>query len=309
MKVLVFLVTMTLYLQAVSNEETIATKAYQANINALMVFTSQDGLNSGHYKFTKIDITMDIYHLPFLYHLPSNYENFNFFVMGNVGYSRSMLDNTFSPKNDEAKDLLTYENLLRTYTGGLGAGVRYHNEHGFNFLTGIELIYSRTGVKVREPDDHLGHAIKDFFDGNYNDNLTYKLMAQWEYRKTYKGFEPYALMRYNLYETKADFSFDDFSSFSTQASVLSFGLGTETPQLYHYDQMYLTLEAYLYAHYFSGDIVDVVQFDKYYSFGAVAYWNTPEKFSWAKRFYLEVSSVHSTGLEGYNVGIGFTVDF
>ena len=309
MKVLFFLFTIALYLHAQSDEENIAKKAYQANINTLMVFTAQEGLNSGHYQFTNIDLQMDIYHLPFTHHFDSNYENINFFVMGNVGYSRTMLDNSFHSTPHEEHDILTYENHLRTYTGGLGMGVRYRNDYGINILTGIELIYSLTGVKVRDPDDDLGDAIKDFFDGNYNDNLTYKILAQLEYRKKYKGFEPYALLSYKLYETKADFSFDDLTSFTTQTSVLSFGLGVETPQLYTFNQMYLTLEGYLYKHYFGGDIIEVVQFDTYHSFGAVAYWYTPKKFSWAKRFYLEVSKVNSSGLEGHNISIGFTVDF
>ena len=309
MKVLFFLFTITLYLHAQSDEEDIAKKAYQANINALMVFTSQEGLNSGHYQFTKIDTQMDIYHLPFTYNLDSNYENINFFVMGNVGYSRTMLDNAFQPSTRIGQDRLTYENQLRTYTGGLGMGIRYHNDYGINFLTGIEFIYSQTGFNVRTPDDDLGDAIKDFFDKNYNDNLTYKLLAQLEYRKKYEDFEPYALLSYKLYETKADFSFDDLTSFTTQASVLTFGLGVETPQLYTFNQMYLTLEGYLYTHYFDGDIVDVVQFDRYHSFGAVAYWYTPKQIHGIERFFLEVSNVNSSGLEGYNIGIGFTVDF
>lgn len=55
-------------------------------------------------------------------------------------------------------------------------GVRYRNDYGINILTGIELIYSRTGIKVRNPNDDLGDTIKDFFDGQYNDNLTYKIL-------------------------------------------------------------------------------------------------------------------------------------
>ena len=309
MKILFFLCSMALALYANSNEGDIAKKAYQANINALMVFTSQEGLNSGHYRFTKIDTQMDIYHLPFTYHLDSDHENINFFIMGNVGYSRTMLSNGFYPTQQQEQNTLSSDNQLHTYTGGLGMGVRYRNDYGINILTGIEVIYSQTGFTVREPDGGLGDAIKDFFDKNYNDNLTYKILAQLEYRKEYKGFEPYALLSYKLYETKADFSFENLSSFSTQASVLTFGVGAETPQLYTFNQMYLTLEGYLYSNYFAGDIVDVVQFDTYHSFGAVAYWYTANKLSWAKRFFFEVSSVNSSGLEGYNVGLGFSVDF
>ncbi len=307
MKVLFFLFAVFSSLYAQSDEESIAQKAYQANINALMVFTSQEGLNSGHYRFTDAGFKMDIYHLPFLYHFKSSYENINFFIMGNVGYSRTILDGTIAvPSQNEVLD---YDNHLRTYTGGLGGGIRYQNENGINILAGLELIYSRTGISVRQPDDDIGDAIEDFFKNKFNDNLTYKVLTQIEYRKAYKGFEPYALLSYKLYETKADFSFDALTSFTTQASVTSFGLGAETPQLYTFNQMYLTLEAYLYGHYLGGDITDVVGFDTYSTVGAVAYWNTPENISWAERFFLELSTVNSSGLEGYNVGIGFTVDF
>ena len=51
---------------------------FLADINALMVFTAQEGLNSGHYQFTNIDLQVDIYHLPFTHHLDSNNENINF---------------------------------------------------------------------------------------------------------------------------------------------------------------------------------------------------------------------------------------
>jgi len=171
------------------------------------------------------------------------------------------------------------------------------------------MIYSRTGIKVLSADDDLGDAIKDFFDGNYNNNLTYKFLLSFEYRKEYRGFHPYAVLNYKLYETKTDFSLDELMTFSTQASVSTFGFGTETPHLYDYKDMYLTLEGYLYGHYLSGDITNISGFDTYYTFGVVAYWNTPQRINWAERFFLEASTVNSTGLEGYNVGIGFTVDF
>lgn len=65
----------------------IAEKAHLANINALLIFTSQEGLSSGHYRFTNVEVEMDIYHLPFTYHFPSEDGRMNYFVVGNVGYS------------------------------------------------------------------------------------------------------------------------------------------------------------------------------------------------------------------------------
>lgn len=290
--------------------EDIATKAYQANINALMVFTSQEGLNSGHYRFTNVGVTMDMAHLPFIYHLPSFQKGLNLFVMGNVGYSKTKLDDPVEVSTSRNEmERLDYDNRLQTYTGGLGVGVRYQSEYGIDFLAGVEFIYSRTGISVRQPDDDIGDAIESFFDGKFNDNLTYKLLTQLEYHKEYRGFRPYARASYKLYETKAGFNFDELSSFNTQASVISLGVGIESPKLYTYETMYLTLETYLNGHYLGGDITQVVGLERYHSVGAIAYWYTEDSPMWAERFFLEVSSVDSSGLEGYNLGIGLTLDF
>ncbi len=292
--------------------EDIATRAYQANINALMVFTSQEGLSSGYYRFTNIGAEMNVAHLPFIYHLSpfSDDEKINFFVVGNVGYSRTSLYEPIDVETDRSNsERLEYDNKLQTYTGGLGFGLRYRTDYGIDILAGLEFIYSRTGITLREPDDDIGDAIVDFFNGKFNNNLTYKLLTQLEYHKQYKGYRPYAKLSHKRYETKAGFNFEELTSFSTQASVTSLGTGVETPALYTHDNMSLTLEGYLYAHYLGGDIVDVVEFKAYSTVGAVAYWYTKNNPDWAERFFLEVSTVNSGGLEGYNLGIGFTVDF
>ena len=51
--------------------EDIAKEAHLANINALLIFTSQNGLNSGRYHFSKVGVDMEVYHLPFTYHFDS----------------------------------------------------------------------------------------------------------------------------------------------------------------------------------------------------------------------------------------------
>ncbi len=293
-------------LHAEETPEDVAQRFYQANINALMVFTSQEGLNSGHYRFTDIGIKMDIYHLPFLYQLEVGNETINMFAMGNIGYSRASVHEGI---NIPDYSQLSHDNQLSTYTGGAGLGVRFKTAYAIDFLTGLELIYSRSGINTHNPDNAVGDAIEEFFKGKYNDNLTYKLLTQLEHHNEIGGFKLYGKLSYTLYETKADFNFTELVSFTTQASVSSFGAGIETPELFTWRGMYLTLEGYLYGHYLSGDIVDVVRFDTYSTVGVVAYWYTENKPEWAERFFLELSTVNSSGLEGYNLGIGFTIDF
>ncbi len=294
------------FLYAAETPEEIAQRVYQANINALMVFTSQDGLNTGHYRFSNIGIKMDIYHLPFLYQLAVGNDTFNMFMMGNVGYSRAFVNEEISLPESAR---LSHQNQMDTYTGGAGLGARYKTPFQIDILAGLELIYSRSGINVHKPDNDIGDAIEGFFSGEYNDNLTYKFLLQMEHHRVVNEYKLYAKLSYKLYETKADFSFDALSSFTTQTGVSSFGAGIETPKLFSLNEMYLSLEGYFYGHYLTGDIVDVVAFDTYGTVGVVAYWYTADKPAWAERFFLELSTVHSDGLEGYNLGIGFTIDF
>ncbi|RUM40291.1 MAG: hypothetical protein DSY80_10495, partial [Desulfocapsa sp.] len=308
MKLRTFHILFTLLLSVTSlhAEETgedVARRIYQANINALMVFTSQDGLNTGHYRFSNIGIKMDIYHLPFLYQLDIGNDTFNMFIVGNVGYSRAYVNEELTLPHDVQ---LTYGNQLSTYTGGAGVGVRYKAPFGIDMLSGLELIYSRSGINAHDPDDIIGKGIEDFFSEKFNDNLTYKFFLQLEHHREINGYKLYAKLNHKLYETKADFNFASLTSFTTQASVSSLGAGIETPGLYSWHEMYLTFEGYIYGHYLHGDIIDVVGFDTYGTVGIVAYWYTEQKPNWAERFFLELSSVNSSGLEGYNVGIGFT---
>jgi len=293
-------------LHAEETPEDVAKRVYQANINALMVFTSQEGLNSGHYRFTDIGIKMDIYHLPLFYQLDVGNEMINMFVMGNVGFSRASVNEKINlPEHAQ----ISHENQLNTYTGGAGVGVRFKTAWAIDILSGIELIYSRSGLNVHKPDNDIGDAIEDFFEGKYNDNLTYKFLVQLEHHKEISGYKLFGKLSHKLYETKADFNFNALTSFTTQASVTSFGVSVETPQLFTFHEMFLTFEGYLYGHYLGGDIVDVVGFDAYSTIGVVAYWYTEDKPDWAERFFVELSTVNSSGLEGYNLGIGFTLDF
>lgn len=306
LQVLFFLLLNANPLHAEETPADIAQRAYLANINALMIFTSQDGLNSGHYRFSNIGIKMDIYHLPFLYQLEIGNDTINMFAMGNVGYSRASVNEDITLPDHIT---LSHENQMSTYTGGAGLGVRLKTAWEIDILAGLELIYSRSGVTVYKPKNDFGDAIDGFFTGRYNDNLTYKFLLQLEHHREINGYKLYGKLNHKLYETKADFNFNTLTSFTTQASVTSLGAGIETAELFSWHEMYLTLEGYLYGHYLGGDIVDIVGFDTYSTVGVVAYWYTENKPDWIERFFIELSSVNSKGLEGYNLGIGFSIDF
>lgn len=284
----------------------IAEKAHLANINALLIFTSQEGLSTGRYNFSNVGIDMELYSLPFTYHFESKKNPVDYFMVGNAGYSRTFISQDIDIPPDAQ---LNYENHIRTYTAGLGGGIRYKATDDLSFSGGVEFIYSLSGASVKKPDDNIGDAISDFFNQNYNENISYKLFALTEYRPVINDFKPYARLSYKLYETKSSFTFDDLTSFSTDSSVTTLVLGIETPELLKKNSNYLTLEVYANANYLTGAVVQSVQFDAYSRFGVVAYWYTPHGPRWAQRFFFEASSAQSDGLNGYNLGIGFTVDF
>ncbi|PHR54792.1 MAG: hypothetical protein COA44_12230 [Arcobacter sp.] len=288
-------------------EET-AEKVYLANINTLLIFTSESGLNSGAYKFTQAGFKMQTNSLPFKHNFEPFKENMNLFINGGVGYSITRLETQTRDTKSANNIDLRHDNKLQTYTAGLGLGLRYISDHGIDYLGYIGIIYSRVGTSV-SPNDEIGEAIEDFFDGEYNDNITYKFLLAAEYNIEFEGYKPYIKIDVKSYETKADFSLDALSGFSTQSRVASLSLGTETPSLLKYEEDFLSLEGYVKVNFLEGDITDVVQFRKYMNLGGIVYWNTPQAPSWAKRFYTEVSTVRAEGLEGYNIGIGFSIDY
>ena len=283
----------------------IAKDAHLANINALLIFTSQNGLNTGLFHFTNVGVDMEIYSLPFEYQFKSD-SNINYFLVGNVGYSRVFVSKDIVlPPNSR----LTYDNHLRTYTAGLGMGMRYMFSDELRFLGGLEFIYSRSGASVKKPDNDIGDAIEDFFNKNYNDNLSYKFFVEAEYKPKLESFNPYFKIGYNLYDTKSNFTFDELSDIQSESSVVSASIGLESNELFRFDSSYLALEGYLNLNYLSGDVEKSVQFDTYSKVGAVTYLYLDDKNSWIKRFFLEASSVNADGLDGYNIGIGFTINY
>lgn len=296
-------------LWAVDTPEEAAQKAYLANINALMVFTTRDGLNSGTYHFTKANTTMNVIHLPFAYHFEPVKRGWNFFLSGTAGYSETTMTREVNSTDRSTSDAieLTLTNMLQTFAGGIGGGLRYKDESGIAFKGGAEVILSRVGTRIRD-DTEAGEIIDDFFTGKFNTNLSYRIFALAEYRRQWFGFTPYAKLSYELFETKSSFNFEQLSTFSSQTNVTSFAVGAESPSLVSYHGMYLTLEGYLRGSYLAGDITDVAKLDGYGTVGGTAYWYVSEAMNYFRRFYLEISTIQADGLQGYNIGLGFSLE-
>ena len=283
-------------------------KVNAATLNALLIFTSQEGLSSGLYHFTNtaVDVDMKVYHLPFTYHFKSD-NNVNYFIVGNVGYSQTYLAGDAQKLPDSSS--LDYNSHIQTFTAGLGGGARYKITKELLISGGIEFIYSRAGLSVSLPNNEVDHNIEDFFHNNYSSNLSYKVFGLLEYQTIIKEFKPYVTLGYKLFETKSTVTFDELVKFNSQSNVTTLNVGFETPKLFEDGKNNFTLETYLNTNYLGGTVKEVVNFSWYQSFGLVGYYNTPLKPDWASRFFVEVNTIRSGGLEGYNIGVGFTLDF
>ena len=306
-KLLTIVLLFTHSLYAISSDDITdgAKKAHLASINTLLIFTSQDSLNSGLYHFTDVGVDMSIYHLPFSYTLNPNSGKIEYFLVGNVGYSKVKLNQSIEIPPDSR---LNYKNYIGTYTAGLGVGIRYKFTNELATSAGIELIYSRSGVSITEDDSNIGTPIKDFFDNNYNNNISYEFFTDIEYRPKFSYLNPYAKLSYKTYQTKSSFSFNELTKLSTDSSITTFTLGVESNALLTFEKKYVTLEGYLNANYLDGIVKQTVHFNRFHSIGAVSYLYT-DSIERIRRYFLEVNVVDGAGLNGYNIGIGFTIDY
>lgn len=291
--------------ERVSSPEELAKEAHLANINALLIFTSQDGLNTGLYHFTKVDVDMQIYNLPFIYHFDSS-EDVNFFVLGNVGYSRVFTQNevVLGPQT-----ILNSDSNLQTYTGGIGGGLRFNIEKFWSILVGSELIYSRSGISTKHEEQSPTDPIVDFFGSKFNDNLSYKLFGETIFRPHINYFEPYLKLGYNFFDTKSAMDLENLTTFSSQSSLLSLSVGGTTEPFAKADYGHMTLETYFNTSYLQGDVVKSIRFDTYAKVGSVLYLYHRASPSWIERYFFEVSTIKADGLEGYNFGLGFSIDY
>jgi len=291
--------------EVLKSAEDAAKEAHLANINALLIFTSQDGLNTGLFHFTKVDVDMRIYNLPFLYHFESE-KNFNYFIVGNVGYSNVFTKNEFAFAPGV---VVNSDSQLQTYTGGIGLGVRYKLREYLSISGGTEFIYSRSGVSTKQIDGDVTAPIEDFFRRKFNDNLSYKLFAELCYSPKLDYLKPYVKLGYNFFDTKSDMELQTLSKFSTQSSLSTFTLGATSDAFAQGVYGHLIFEPYLHANYLQGDVVNSIRFDAYSKAGGVLYIYHTYSPSWIERYFFEASSINADGLEGYNFGLGFSIEY
>jgi len=304
-----------LSLKAIEDLDSLEAGRYLSLSNAVIVFTSQDGLSSGVYRFTNVNTEMTMYNLPFQYQFAPLTEKTNLFLILDLGYSNTHSDRDIDVDNNSTTPVLNIGNQLQSYVVGLGVGVRYKATEHSELQFGGELLYSRLGLFERN-GGALDGSIDNFF-GQTRDTYSYKLLAEYIYHRKIREHKVYTRFNYKLYKSFSDIKIgeiigeivDDVKSLRSQTSVASVTLSYETNPLYSYHDMSFTMEPYLKGNYIWGDMADVAQINGYGTAGLSFYWNTPQKSANIYRYFIEPSISKGEGIEGLNLGIGFSLDF
>ncbi len=300
-----------LSIQSIADDLTdVLKKAYLININSLMIFTSQDMLSSGKYKFG--DDTMRITNLPFIHHFKPYNRYFNFYVNGSAGYSRKEhpihLNEIFDTW-DLPDDHVEYD----TYALKIGGGIRVTPGYDLEMLFGGAIIYTHIKNQYDYNSPESEAILKPIFDKAFandsSDNFSYELFMQYGYVPDFSGWKPYALLAYHYFDTKSDFSFQSFSNYSTQSSISKLKLGLRTPDLFTVHHVPTSLGSYVEGNALHGDLNDVLGFDSYGALGASLHFGTGYYTEWIEELSVEYSKVDGDGISGYNIGMGFDIAF
>jgi len=302
-------------LKAIEDLDNLEAGRYLSLSNAVIVFTSQDGLSSGVYRFTNVDTEMTMYNLPFQYQFDPLTENSNLFMILDLGYSNTRSDRDVDVDNNSTTPVLNIENQLQSYVVGLGIGIRYKATEHSELQFGGELLYARLGLFERKGGG-LDDSINNFF-GQTRDTYSYKLLAEYIYHRKIHEHKVYTRFNYKLYKSFSDIKVgeiidgivDDLKSLRSQTSVASVTLSYETNPLYSYHDMSFTMEPYLKGNYIWGDMAEVAKINGYGTAGLSFYWNTPQKSANIYRYFIEPSISKGYGIEGLNLGVGFSLDF
>ncbi len=302
-------------LRAIENLDSLEVGRYLSLSNAVIVFTSQDGLSSGVYRFTNVDTQMTMFNLPLQYQFDPISEKSNFFMILDLGYSNTQSDRDVGVDQNATTPVLNIENQLQSYVVGLGIGVRYKVTEHSELQVGGEFLYSRLGLYART-GGALDGSVSGFFDET-RDTYSYKLLAEYIYHRKIAEHKIYTRLNYKLYKSFSDIKIGeivddiivDVKSLRSQTSVASLTLSYESDPLYRYKEMSFTLEPYLKGNYIWGDMADVTKINGYGTAGLSFYWNTPEKSVYIYRYFIEPSISKGYGIEGLNLGLGFSLDF
>ena len=313
MKKVILLLTF-LYLPNYANFKSDLADQYTKGLNAILFFTSEDIVSSGHYDFDAFDATLDSTFFPFTHNFKDVCDEYNYYINGSIGFSN------YNEKNIRLNRGSNDAIKLRTYTLKLGGGIRYNTSLNTDIKLGAAYIYShaRGDFKTSKPLDSSNpddKAIADIFNTQQNHH-TFEVSSAFEYHPVVHNYKPYASIGIRHYTTRVDDTYTDITNIKSVISKLK--VGVVTPPITDLFGLPLRLEPYASAIHLAGDVDDTLNFNKFFVLGttfrlgsyALTCWIEDltslkrDSISWVKEVTLDVNAVKGHNFKGFNIGLG-----
>jgi hypothetical protein len=276
-----------------------------ANINAIVILTSQDMMTSGSYHF-KGGADLQLYNFPLYHQFNPFWEELNLFANGSIGYSKIErdLDTGFEPP-----DYMNY----RTFPLRFGGGIRYTNRYDFTLLGGFNIIYSHIENDYDYNSEFSQDYIKPIFDNVFanktSKSYTYEFFWRAGYYPHWNRWKPYVEITGTFFQSTAKISLKTISSFSSSSAGATLKAGFETPRFIHLYGTDLSTEFYVEKNSFAGDVRETLGFDEYGSAAMLAHLYLNDKLPLISRIDVSVEMLNGGGMEGYNIGLGAGFSF
>lgn len=311
-KLLILLSFLTLSSYA-DTKSTLANE-YTRSLNAILFFTSEDLISSGHYTFHAFDATLDSYFFPFKYAFKSDCDDYNYFVNGSIGFSNYAQHNVDLNRN--TKDAFNF----RTYALKLGGGTRFNTSPNTHINLGAAYIYSHVSgsymtsnpLDMSNPIDKMIH---DTLNTNHNHH-TFEVSSAFKYHPIINDYKPYISLGIRHFRTKIDDSYALIPDI--QSSISELKVGVITPPVAEVFDLPLRIEPYASYIYLAGDIDNALNLNSFYVVGttlrlssyALTCWVEDvaslkrDTMDWIKELTFDVNFVKGDNFDGFNIGLG-----
>ena len=273
---------------------------YAQGVNAILFFTSEDIISSGHYTFDDSDTTLNTHFIPFTYQFKSDSDFYNFYANGSIGFSNYEEEHIDFGRGtlDTAK--------MTTYALKVGGGVRMNVLQDTDMMVGAAYIYSRVNSDFKtskaldssNPDDK---AIDEILNGNQTHH-TYELSTSLGYHPIINEYQPYFRAGVRYFKTNVDAPYATISD--TTSAISKLKAGVITPELTKIYDLPLKLEFYASEIFLSGDMDDLLGCDNFFVLGTTFHLASPIEKEWIKEVTLDINMVRGDNFNGFNFGFG-----
>jgi len=283
------LLTVLAYSSTYANTQIDLANTYAKGVNAILFFTSEDIISSGHYSFDNSDTTLNTHFIPFTYQFESESSFYNFYGNGSIGFSKYQE----SPSPTDRLD-------ITTYAVKVGGGVRFKIAEDTDIMTGVSYLYSRSDSTFKT-DLVLSDDLKKILNGSKTHH-TYEVSSSIGYHPMIHGYQPYARAGIRYFKTDIDSPYTSISK--TSSTLTKLKVGVITPTVAKLYDLPLKLEFYASEVFLGGDMDDVLGFDHFFVAGTTAHLETSSLIRWIGEVTFDINIVQGENFDGFNFGFG-----